>query len=146
MGETEHREATVEREEEQPGDDKEGSLRFKFLLQSLADCQTPTKPLTGILGDRHPLVRVPHLLSPAAPRQPSAALLLRAQPTCAHCHGNQFSQPLESGAQQQRGPQLTSSKAPFPSPTFQLGLAHPSSRVIWEASVRPHSGKSHRPS
>lgn len=81
-------------------------------------------------GSDTPLSGVPHPLSPAAPKQPSAALLLRALAARAHCHGNQLSWHLESGSHQQGGPQVPSNKASFPP---KSGLHPP---LGWEPSYR----------
>ena len=49
-----------------------------LLSQSLADYWAPTNYAKVFLAFRYLLVWVPHLLSPVAPKQLSAALLLRA--------------------------------------------------------------------
>lgn len=81
-------------------------------------------------GSGAPWSGVRHPLSPAAPKQPSAALLLRALAACAHCHGNQLSWHLESGSHQQGGPQVPSNKACFPPKSGPLPP------LSWEPSYR----------
>lgn len=97
-----------------------------------------------------PLPGVSHPLGPAAPKQPSAALLLRALATCAHCHGNQLSWHLESGSHQKGGRQMTSNRASFtPKPGLHWPLGwdpHAPRQSDEEAGVLPHSGPSHNPS